>query len=120
MALGSGQYYSSVPEIRDGAPLPYHSPPVLSLAYSLEEILEQLNRWKQRATYGAVAGLIDRPPMYMMNGRPRDEYNSWIVSKETRKPSKYEDHQCHADLESRDIVLQTPDELTHWLEGHLA
>lgn len=84
---------------------------------SLSDVLSDLNRFHQRATYGAVGGLVGQPPMYLMNGRPRDAYNSWVVSKETRLPSKYEKYQMHAELESRDTVLETPEALDHWLSN---
>lgn len=35
----------------------------------LDEIIDLLNRHKQRATYGAVAAVVDRPPSFLMAGR---------------------------------------------------
>ncbi len=83
--------------------------------YALDDVLNQLSRYRQRATYGAVGELVGQPPMFLMNGRPRDAHNSWVVSKETRLPSKYEKYQMHPDLESRPMVLETREELAHWL-----
>lgn len=39
--------------------------------YTLDQILDLLDRFHQRATYSAVAELINRPAQYLMSARPR-------------------------------------------------
>jgi hypothetical protein len=87
---------------------------------SLDTILDQLNRRRQRATYGAVAGLIGRPPLFLMGGRPRDARHSWVVNQETGMPSGYEPHELHPDLQSRPEIVATTESLDAWLSAHTA
>jgi len=84
--------------------------------HSLDTILDLLHRFHQRATYGAVAELIDRPAQYLMNGRPRDPRNSWIVNQDTWLPTGYFNDQVHPDIISRDRVFLSPEELETWLQ----
>jgi hypothetical protein len=85
--------------------------------YSLDEILDQLDRYHQRATYGAVGRLVDRPAAYLMAGRPRDHRHSWVVNQDTHLPTGYTEEQMHPALQSRDEVIRDPDELAHWLRN---
>ncbi len=83
----------------------------------LMRILVALEAGRRRATYGAVAGLLGVPAMFLMNGRPRDPLHSWVVSKRTAMPTGYAPDQQHSDLLRHDHVLQTSDELTAYLDG---
>jgi len=83
-------------------------------AYSLDAILDELNRYHQRATYGAVAALVDRPALYLMGGQPRDERHSWVVNQDTRMPSGYSKTETHPEIISRATVLSA-EELERWL-----
>src|ERR1035441_9225903 len=47
---------------------------------SLDGIIAQLNRRKQRATYAAVAVLVGALPRGLMNGRAKSYADSWIVA----------------------------------------
>lgn len=82
---------------------------------SLDGILDALNLYGQRATYGAVAGLLGVPPRSVMSGRPRDWRHSWVVNAETGWPSEYPAPKVHPQIEARDHVLTTTDELLDWL-----
>ena len=84
---------------------------------SLDSILDLLDRFHQRASYGAVAGLIDRPPHYLMTGRPRDPRHSWVVSQDTWLPTGYFKDQVHPDIISRERVLLSVEELESWLQN---
>ena len=84
--------------------------------YTLDEILDQLGRYHQRATYGAVGGLVERPPPFLMGGRPRDPRHSWVVNQETHLPTGYTVDQMHPALEARPEVFSDPDELEAWLQ----
>lgn len=85
--------------------------------YSLDAILDLLNEFHQRATYGAVAALVDRPAHYLMGGRPRDHRHSWIVNQDTRLPAGYSEEERHPFLTERDAVISSPEELEHWVEN---
>lgn len=84
-------------------------------AYTLDEIIERLDAQRQRATYGAVAGFLNRPPRNLMAGRDRSPRASWIVSSQTGRPTGYEEAAMHAELESSERVLSSPAELRDWL-----
>ena len=49
--------------------------------HSIDSIIDQLDRYRQRATYGAVAAVLNRPPRNLMSGRARSQRESWIVSR---------------------------------------
>lgn len=80
-------------------------------AYSLDAILDQLERSHQRATYGAVGALVDRPPFYSMGGRPRDHRHSWIVNQETGLPTGYQSDQMDPHIHERKEILSSPETL---------
>lgn len=82
----------------------------------LDLVLSALNQHQQRATYGAVAGLLEQTPRLLMHARPREPGNSWIVSKTTGRPTGYADTDVHPALTANESVLQTRDELVTWLK----
>lgn len=83
---------------------------------SLESILELLQRHHQRATYGAVASLVERTPRNVMQGRPRDWLHSWVVNQETGRPSEYPTGMIHPALEEHREILSSEQELATWLQ----
>ncbi|MDQ3081325.1 MAG: hypothetical protein M3R07_03830 [Gemmatimonadota bacterium] len=83
----------------------------------LDSIIEQLDRFHQRATYGAVAAIVDKSPRSLMSGRERNPRSSWIVSRESGAPSGYSEEQLHPALEERENILSTPGALRGWLEN---
>jgi len=84
--------------------------------YTLDSILDQLNQFHQRATYGAVAGVVNSSPRSLMSGRDRDRRSSWVVSRESGQPSGYADDQKHDALTEREKILGSPEELRIWLK----
>lgn len=84
-------------------------------AYNLDGILAALNSHQQRATYSAVAALVDQTPRLLMRGRAREQSNSWIVSKTTGKPTGYVEADLHPQLTAQGTILSTRDELAAWL-----
>lgn len=84
--------------------------------HTIESILEQLDAFHQRATYGAVAALVDTSPRSLMTGRDREPGSSWIVSRQTGQPTGYAEDQIHPSLEERKTVLETPEALRKWLD----
>ena len=83
--------------------------------HSVAAIVEQLARYHQRATYGAVAGLVGTSPRSVMQGRKRDWLHSWVVNQTDGLPSEYHELQIHPHLRERDRILATPEELRDWL-----
>jgi hypothetical protein len=81
----------------------------------LDEILDLLQRHCQRVTYGALGALVDRPPRYLMAGRPRDHRHSWIVNQETGLPTGYGPEDMHPELLTHHDILRTSQQLEDWL-----
>ena len=88
----------------------------------LDLIVNALHREGQAASYGAVAGLVaGKDPFTVMQRRPRNHLNSWVVAKDDSRPSKYEEEDI--DLRLLDSVqvhgvLETTAQLLDWLEEH--
>ncbi len=83
--------------------------------HSLDSILDQLNQFHQRATYGAVAGVVNSSPRSLMAGRDRNPESSWIVSRQSGQPTGYAEDQKHGSLLERERILGSPEELRSWL-----
>ena len=83
----------------------------------LDQVLAALNQHHQRATYSAVAGLLDQSPRLLMRARPREQANSWIVSKSTGRPTGYDDAHVHPQLMAHESVILTREELETWLRS---
>ena len=81
----------------------------------LDQILDALNRHHQRATYGAVAGLVGAIPRAVLSGRKRDWRHSWVVNDETGKPTDYSELRLHPALEENPYVISSSEELERWL-----
>ena len=84
--------------------------------HTLDSILDQLNQFHQRATYGAVAGVVNSSPRSLMSGRDRDQRSSWVVSRESGHPSSYSEEQKHEALTERERIIGSPEELRVWLK----
>ncbi len=82
----------------------------------LDAIIDQLDKFHQRATYGAVAAIVNKAPRSLMSGRERNSHSSWIVSRESGAPSGYSVEQLHPALEERKNILSTPEALRGWLD----
>ena len=83
--------------------------------HDLDGILSALNQHQQRATYSAVAALVGESPRLLMHGRTREQGNSWIVSKNTGRPTGYSDADIHPRLTANETILATREELEGWL-----
>ena len=83
--------------------------------HTLDSILDQLNQFHQRATYGAVAGVVNTSPRTLMVGRDRTPESSWVVSRQNGEPTGYAEEQKHGSLTERTRILRSPDELRTWL-----
>jgi hypothetical protein len=85
--------------------------------HTLDTIVSLLDKHHQRATYGAVAGLLEKAPRSLMQGRKRDWRNSWIVNGETGLPGEYPEPMIHPAIRERAMILADPDSLARWLEA---
>jgi hypothetical protein len=83
---------------------------------TMDQILDALHRGHQRATYGAVAAVLNRSPRMLMQGRERDQRHSWVVSRSNGEPTGYEPPLLHPDLHEREDILETKEQLLAWLE----
>ena len=86
-------------------------------SHSIDTIAEQLGRFRQRATYGAVAAVLNRSPRNLMSGRTRSQRDSWIVSNKDGMPTGYEPGQVHPEITSREQILRSGEDLGSWLES---
>jgi hypothetical protein len=86
-----------------------------SVAWNLDGIISRLDRHQQRATYSAVAALLDQSPRLLMHKQPREQRNSWIVSKSNGRPTGYAEADVHPNLTANERVLLTGEELAEWL-----
>jgi hypothetical protein len=89
---------------------------MVNMPPTLDQIVDVLDQHHQRATYGAVAGLLGRPATFLMSGIERAPRYSWIVNQESLKPTGYSPEQTHPALEARRFVLLSTRELAAWLE----
>lgn len=83
--------------------------------HSFDSILDALAEGRQRATYSAVAALVNGAPRTLMAGRPRDPRHSWVVSVRTGVPTGYASDQLDPELTTNPEVLQTGAALREWL-----
>ena len=79
------------------------------------QVLDLLSKYHQRATYGAVAGLLGKVPRSLMQGLPRDWRHSWVVNKDTGLPSEYPAGKIHPAIQERVEILDTEEALESWL-----
>ncbi len=86
-------------------------------AECLELILDNLDQHEQRATYGAVAGVVGVLARSVMSGKPKNPRNSWVVSVRTKLPTGYSNAERHTKLAEHAQVLETPNALREWLRS---
>jgi hypothetical protein len=88
----------------------------------MEQIIDALDRERQRATYGAVAALLGKAPRTVMSGRQRDHRHSWVVGRKSGTPTGYNTDLLHPELLTHEHIIETRAELEHWLAsvGELA
>lgn len=85
----------------------------------IDELISRLERYRQRATYAAVAGVLKRHYRNVMDGRTKSHTNSWVVSKRTYLPTGYGPQDFHPELLTNENgVIETPVALKKWLAEH--
>ena len=79
----------------------------------LAEVLRFLNEHKIRATYGAVAQVLDVNPQ-SMGARlgPRTPEASWVVNADTGLPSGYTESEIHPDVATSTQIIRSGNELS--------
>lgn len=82
----------------------------------LEEIVTLLDRQKQRATYGAVAGYLGVPQQSLMKGLPMEQRYSWVVNAKEGMPTGYPTEALHPALVARIAVIKDTESLSKWLD----
>ena len=85
--------------------------------FSIETVADLLHEHKQRATYGAVAGLLGVPSRSLMQNYTKGRRFSWIVNQKTGLPTDYAPSQIDPDLKLRPKILATEAELVQWLRS---
>lgn len=85
--------------------------------FSFDQIVDALVRAKRRATYGAVAGVLGRPPRSLMVGKPKDARHSWIVSSASGLPTGYEADHIAPGLASSPEPIADARELVKFLRS---
>jgi hypothetical protein len=82
---------------------------------SLEDVVDLLDRYQVRATYGAVAAVVGRTATFLMTGIPRSPRYSWIVNQKTLMPTGYTDDERHPALTAKSFVIKDEKELRAWM-----
>jgi len=83
----------------------------------LEGVVAVLQQHHQRATYGAVAGVVGGTAQSVMGNRAREPRYSWVVNSKTKLPTGYARAECHPMLTRRSHMIDDPHELYHWLRA---
>ena len=89
--------------------------PMTTSPPAIDAIIEHLARHRQRATYGALAGLVGGVARSVMGRHPRTPRNSWVVSAANGEPTGYADHEKDPALRVNPRVIATADDLRRWL-----
>jgi hypothetical protein len=90
------------------------------MTQTLDSIIGLLAKNRQRATYGAVAELTGTSPRVLMNGRPKNHLNSWVVAEKNGQPTKYAPEQIDPTLIVRMGILNSRTALEEWLVARTA
>lgn len=83
----------------------------------LAVVVATLERYSQRATYGAVGGIVGLPAQSVMQGEAKNHRNSWVVSIQKGEPSGYSEKDWAPLLKANPEVIQSPIELAKWLKA---
>jgi hypothetical protein len=83
----------------------------------LKRLLSSLERHCQRATYGAVGGVVGLPARSVMSGQPKTPRNSWVVAAKNGRPTGYSPSETHASLLSNGKVITSSKRACCMVEG---
>lgn len=87
---------------------------------SLDQVLDLLSKYHQRATYGAVAELVGGHARSVLQGRKRNWRHSWVVNQDTGMPTEYPSGMIHPAIAERPEILCSAEELREWIAGRMA
>jgi hypothetical protein len=85
---------------------------------TLDDILEVLARHRQRATFGAVAGILGRDPKSLFNGNVRTPKTARVVNKSTGLPTGTKESDYPPGLLEKERVIDATEEFRVWLREH--
>jgi hypothetical protein len=85
---------------------------------TLDEILEVLERHRQRATFGAVAGVLGRDPRSLFSGYARTPRTAWVVNKSSGLPTGTKPEDYPPGLLQSERIIDMSDDLNLWLRQH--
>jgi hypothetical protein len=84
----------------------------------LDNVLAQLERHHQRATYEAVADYLGKSKQSLMTELTLSRRASWVVAKKSGKPTGYSEFQMHEALETNETVIENSATLVQWMRTH--
>lgn len=84
----------------------------------LAMVVATLERYSQRATYGAVGGIVGLPARSVMQGEAKNHRNSWVVSIRKGEPSGYSEKDWAPLLKANSEIIQSRIRLATWLKEH--
>ena len=85
---------------------------------NLSSLLANLHKHGQRATYGAVAGVVGGAPRSVMHGQVKAPENCWVVAKKNGKPTGYSLEEYDSRLLSSPKPIEKQQDLIEWLRNH--
>ena len=85
---------------------------------TLDQILEVLERHRQRVSFGAVAGVLRHDTQSLLKGYVRSPKTSWVVNKATGLPTGNMQEDYPPGLFENARVIETPEDLSAWLQKH--
>ncbi len=85
---------------------------------TLDDILDALGRQHQRATFGAVAGVLGSDPQSLFKGYVRSPKTAWVVNKQTGLPTGTKESEYPPGLLQNERVIDSPQDLRAWLQEH--
>ena len=74
-------------------------------ALTLDNILNALERNHQRATFGAVGGILNRDPRSLFNGYVRTPRTAWVVNRFTGLPTGTKESEYPPGLLEKEKVI---------------
>lgn len=84
---------------------------------SVDDVLNLLHEHGQRATYGAVAGIVGGVARGVMQGRAKTPRHSWVVSSGSGLPTKYTGKEIDSRLPKSGPTIADANQLKVWLRG---
>jgi hypothetical protein len=87
---------------------------------NLDDVLECLERYSQRATYRAVAELLGFPNngYDQFRGRPYSHRNAWVVSEISQLPTGYDPSAFPPGFFTNSGLIMSGNDLRDWLSTH--